>query len=124
MSHYTSPDPTDAEDAGAPSSPASEHDQPRESRRAHASRMAHRTRLHIYSVSAVAVLVYVVALATSNTGRVRVDWLFASMRIPLIWLTVFAAILGWLLGILITMLFRLRTLAPRHQAGETPTPGA
>jgi uncharacterized integral membrane protein len=94
----------------------------RETRRARAVRMAHRTRLHIYALISVLVLVYVVALATTNTHRVRVDWVFAHSTVPLVWLTLFAAILGWLLGILITMLFRMRTRAPRPPAAATPTP--
>jgi uncharacterized integral membrane protein len=93
-----------------------------ETRRARAGRMAHRTRLHIYAVLSVLVLVYVVALATTNTHRVRVDWVFAHSTVPLVWLTLFAAILGWLLGILITMLFRMRTRAPRLPVAGTPAP--
>jgi uncharacterized integral membrane protein len=89
-----------------------------ETRRAHAGRMAHRTRLHLYALAAVAVMVYVVALATTNTHRVRVDWVFAHSTVPLVWLTLFAAILGWLLGILITMLFRMRTRARRTPLGS------
>ena len=84
----------------------------RESRRAHTRRMVHRTRLHLYAVAAVALLVYVVALATTNTHRVRVDWVFAHSTLPLVWLTLFAAIIGWLLGTLITLIFRMRTRAP------------
>ena len=92
-----------------------------ESRGARFVRMAHRTRLHLYALLTVAVLVYLVALATSNTRRVRIDWVFASSRVPLVWLALFAAILGWLLGILITILFRMRTRAPRQHGAETPT---
>jgi uncharacterized integral membrane protein len=92
-----------------------------ESRGARFVRMAHRTRLHLYALVTVAVLVYLVALATSNTHRVRIDWVFASSRVPLVWLMLFAAILGWLLGILITILFRMRTRAPRQHGAETPT---
>jgi hypothetical protein len=33
--------------------------------------------------------------------------------VGLIWLVLFAAILGWVLGILITAVFRWRTRAPR-----------
>ena len=107
------------EDA-APQEPAAPQPVP-ETRRARAGRMAHRTRLHVYALAAVALLVYVVALATTNTHRVRVDWVFAHSTVPLVWLTLFAAILGWLLGILITMLFRMRTRAPRVPVGETPS---
>jgi uncharacterized integral membrane protein len=78
--------------------------------------MAHRTRLHLYAVAAIALLVYVVALATTNTHRVRVDWVFAHSTLPLVWLTLFAAIIGWLLGTLITLLVRMRTRAPRRGA--------
>jgi len=92
-----------------------------ESRGARFVRMAHRTRLHLYALVTVAVLVYLVALATSNTRRVPIDWVFASSRVPLVWLMLFAAILGWLLGILMTILFRMRTRAPRRHGAETPT---
>lgn len=93
-----------------------------ETRRARGVRMAHRTRLHVYAVASVVVLVYVVALATTNTHRVRVDWVFAHSTVPLVWLTLFAAILGWLLGILITMLFRIRTRAPRRPGVNAAPP--
>jgi uncharacterized membrane protein YciS (DUF1049 family) len=59
------------------------------------------------------VLVYVVALGASNTRHVKVDWVFGQASVALVWLVVFAAILGWLLGILITQLFRWRTRKPR-----------
>jgi uncharacterized integral membrane protein len=94
-----------------PSAPAKPE---RESRGARTRRMAHRGRLHLYALAAVALLVYVVALATTNTRDVRVDWVFAHSTVPLVWLTLFAAILGWLLGTLVTILFRRRTRAP-HQ---------
>ena len=85
----------------------------RESRGARFARNAHRTRLHLYAFGAVAVLVYVVALAASNTRHVKVAWVFGSSSVSLVWLVLFAAILGWLLGILITALFRWRTRPPR-----------
>jgi uncharacterized integral membrane protein len=91
---------------------------PPETRRARARRMAHRMRLHMYAFAAVVLLVYVVALATTNTRKVRVDWLFAHSTIQLVWLTLFAAILGWLLGILITVLFRMRTREPRGRPAQ------
>ncbi len=84
-----------------------------ETRGARVARKAHRSRLHLYALLAVVVLVYVVALAASNTGKVTVDWVFGSSSVALIWLVLFAAILGWVLGILITAVFRWRTRAPR-----------
>ncbi len=109
----------------SPTSPngAAKPDRGVESRGARVIRMAHRARLHLYAGGTVLLLVYVVALATSNTRRVRVDWVFASSAVPLVWLMLFAAILGWLLGILITILFRLRTRGP-HQAATQTTPGS
>lgn len=84
-----------------------------ESSRERLSRKGHRFRLQAYAVLTVAVLVYVVALGASNTRHVKVDWVFGQASVALVWLVVFAAILGWLLGILITQLFRWRTRKPR-----------
>jgi uncharacterized integral membrane protein len=55
----------------------------------------------------------VIALGAVNTRHVQVDLVFGSSSISLVWLVLFAAILGWLLGILITTVFRWRTRAPR-----------
>ncbi len=84
-----------------------------ESSRERFARKGHRFRLQAYAVLTVAVLVYVVALGASNTRHVKVDWVFGQASVALVWLVVFAAILGWLLGIGITQLFRWRTRKPR-----------
>jgi uncharacterized integral membrane protein len=84
-----------------------------ETRGARVARKAHRSRLHLYAFLAVVVLVYVVALAASNTGKVTVNWVFGSSSVALVWLVLFAVILGWVLGILVTAVFRWRTRAPR-----------
>ncbi len=84
-----------------------------ESRRARVRRKAHRGRLHLYVVGAVVLLAYVVALAASNTGPVKIDWVFGTSSVALVWLVLFSLILGWVLGTLITVLFRWRTRAPR-----------
>jgi uncharacterized integral membrane protein len=76
-------------------------------------RKAHRSRLHGYALVAVALVAFLVALGASNTAKVKVDWVFGSSRVALVWLVLFAAILGWLLGILISAAFRWRTRAPR-----------
>jgi uncharacterized integral membrane protein len=91
----------------------SDHGPGGETRGARLARKAHRTRLHLYTLIAVVVLVYVVALAVSNTAHVKVNWVFGSSSVSLDWLVLFAAILGWLLGVLITAVFRWRTRA-RH----------
>lgn len=84
-----------------------------ETRGARVARKAHRSRLHLYAFFAVVVLVYVVALAASNTGDVRVNWIFGSSSVALVWLVLFTAILGWALGTLVSAVFRWRTRAPR-----------
>jgi uncharacterized integral membrane protein len=84
-----------------------------ESRGARLARHAHRVRLYLCAFLSVAALVYVVALASSNTHRVRVDWVFARSSVSLVWLVLLAVILGWLLGLMAAVAFRWRTRAPR-----------
>jgi uncharacterized integral membrane protein len=83
-----------------------------EPRGARLARRARRIRLYLYAFLSVALLVYVVALAASNTRHVRVDWVFGSSSVPLVWLVLLAVILGWLLGLLAAGVFRWRTRAP------------
>jgi len=100
--------------AGAPDTgPANASSDDGESSRERLARKWHRLRLQAYAVLTVAVLVYVVALGASNTRHVKVDWVFGHASVALVWLVVFATILGWLLGIGITQLFRWRTRKPR-----------
>jgi uncharacterized integral membrane protein len=87
---------------------------PTETRAEHFRRKAHRGRLHGYAVVTVALVAYLVALAVSNTAAVKVSWVFGSSHVSLVWLVLFAAILGWLLGLLVTARFHWRTRAPRH----------
>jgi uncharacterized integral membrane protein len=97
--------------AQSPGPAAAPHE--REPRGARLARHAHRVRLYLCAFLSVAVLVYVVALASSNTHRVRVDWVFGSSSVSLVWLVLLAVILGWLLGLLAAVAFRWRTRAPR-----------
>jgi uncharacterized integral membrane protein len=77
-------------------------------------RRLRRVRLYAVAFSAVALLVFVVALAVLNTHRVRVDWVFGRSSVALVWLVLLAAILGWLLGLTFAAAFRWRTRAPRR----------
>ena len=87
-------------------------------------RRIRRVRLYLSAFSAVALLAYVIALAGSNSHRVRVDWVFGSSSVPLVWLVTVAAILGWLLGLLVAAAFRWRTRAPRAVgSGKMGRPG-
>jgi uncharacterized integral membrane protein len=97
--------------AAAQPSAATHGETPRE--RSH--RKAHRSRLHGYAIVAVALVAYLIALAASNTAHVNVNWVLGSSRVPLVWLVLIAAILGWLLGLAATAAFHWRTRAPRRQ---------
>jgi uncharacterized integral membrane protein len=101
-------------DQAAVSGPASASPTAPETRGERLRRHARRGRLHGYAFVAVAVLAFLIALAASNTARVKVSWVFGTSRVALVWLVLFAAILGWLLGILITAAFRWRTRAPHR----------
>jgi uncharacterized integral membrane protein len=84
-----------------------------ETRGARFARRAHRTRLYLYAGAAVALLVALVALVIANTGHVKVSWVVGSSSVSLVWLVVFSAILGLLLGMVLAALFHWRTRTPR-----------
>ena len=50
-----------------------------------------------------------VALVIANTREVEVSWVFGSTRQSLVWIILAAAIVGWLTGIVTSVLFRRRT---------------
>ncbi len=85
---------------------------PAETRTQRLRRKAHRGRLHGYAIVGVALVAYLVALAASNTTQVKVSWAFGSSHVSLVWLVLFAAVLGWLLGLLTSARLRWRTRAP------------
>lgn len=97
---------TDAE-AGAPDA-ASGAETPRQRFR----RKAERVRLHANSVAVVALLAYLVALAALNTRSVKADWVFGTSHVALVWIVLFTAILGWLLGLLSIAKYHWRTRRP------------
>lgn len=78
-------------------------------------RKAHRTGLYLYAFLTVALLVYLAALAVANTDRVEFSWVVGSSTVSLVWIVIFSAILGWLLGIVTSVVFRWRTRARRHR---------
>jgi uncharacterized integral membrane protein len=80
----------------------------------HFRRKALRGRLHGYAIGAVALVAVLIALAASNTARVKVNWLIGSSRVSLVWLVLAAAILGWALGLIASARFHWRTRAPRR----------
>lgn len=74
-----------------------------------AGRYARRTLLYTWATLLVIALVAIIVLIAENTHRVRVGWIFGYSRISLVFLVVFAVLLGWILGIATSILFRLRT---------------
>jgi uncharacterized integral membrane protein len=108
---------TDPDAAPVQASAASAND--RETRRERSRRKAHRSRLHGYAILAVALVAFLIALAASNTAHVKVNWVFGSSHVSLVWLVLFAAILGWLLGLVATAAFHWRTRAPRRGGGTS-----
>jgi len=87
-----------------------------ETRGEHFRRKALRGRLHGYGIAAVALVALLIALAASNSGPVKVDWLIGSSRVSLVWLLLAAAILGWVLGLIASARFHWRTRAPRRRS--------
>ena len=77
-------------------------------------RASHRTGLYLYAFFTVALLVCLVALAVANTDQVEFSWVVGSSTVSLVWIVIFSAILGWLLGIVTSAVFRWRTRARRH----------
>jgi uncharacterized integral membrane protein len=107
------PSPGTAASAGRPSLNVTAATATGETRGARFARKAHRTRLYIYAGAAVALLVALIALVIANTGHVKVSWVVGSSSVSLVWLVIFSAILGLLLGMVLGALFHWRTRTPR-----------
>ncbi len=84
-----------------------------ETRRARFNRKARRTRFHVFAFVAVVLFVCLIALVVGNTRQVKVNWVVGSSTASLVWIVLFSAILGWLLGVASSALFHWRTRAPR-----------
>ena|SRR5579872_766498 len=79
-----------------------------ESRGERLRRRAQHLRLFSWTAIAVAVVVCLVVLVVQNTRHVRVGWIFGHSHISLVYLVLFATLLGWLLGLATTVLFLRR----------------
>ena len=86
--------------------PASESVEPRGER---LRRHGHHTGLYAWAFVLVALLVVVIALAIANTRQVQLSWVVGESDASLIWIVLAATVLGWLLGIATSIVFRLRT---------------
>jgi uncharacterized integral membrane protein len=91
--------------------PATEPVEPRSTR---LRRHGHRAGLYAWAFVLVALLVVIVALAVANTRRVELSWVVGTSHASLAWIILAAAILGWLLGIATSVVFRVRTRRRRQ----------
>ena len=82
---------------------------PAEPRGQRARRYAHRTWLYAWASISIVVFVLIVILIAQNTRSVRVGWVFGHSRVSLVLLIVFSVVLGWILGIATSAIFRRRT---------------
>ena len=80
-----------------------------ESRREHAGRLARRGNLYAGAISCVVLLILIVVLIAENTRTVKVGWIFGYSHVSLIYLVLFATVLGWLLGVATSIVFHRRT---------------
>jgi uncharacterized integral membrane protein len=79
---------------------------------ARAGRYGRRTAMYLWLAVLVVAGVLFIILIAENTRRVKVGWVFGYSRISLVFLVVFATLLGWLLGIATSFLLRRRTRRP------------
>ena len=100
---------------GVPRNVSADSATPVETRGERFRRKAHRSGLYLYAFLTVALLVCLVALAVANTHQVEFSWVVGSSTVSLVWIVLFSAILGWLLGIVTGAVFRWRTRARRHR---------
>lgn len=74
-----------------------------------------RSRVGLYSRVFVllALLIVIIALVVANTPRtVELSWVFGSGEVSIVWVIVFSAILGWLIGIVTGAIIRHSTRGP------------
>jgi uncharacterized integral membrane protein len=90
--------------------PPPEYAQPDpESRRQRARRQGKQARLYTWAVLFVLLLVILIILIVNNTQSVELDWIFGTSRVSVVWIILAAAVIGWVLGIATSVVFRFRT---------------
>lgn len=82
---------------------------PQETRVQRSRRTRRRAGLYAWMFVLAALLVVLVALAVQNTRPVEVSWVFGTSQVPLVWLIIFSAILGWLVGMVTGTVIRHST---------------
>jgi uncharacterized integral membrane protein len=72
-------------------------------------RQGRHTVLYTWAFGLVALLVVLIALAIANTRQVKLSWVVGTGHASLVWVILGSAVLGWLLGMVTSVVFRLRT---------------
>jgi uncharacterized integral membrane protein len=103
------PPPAATEERNMDPESRSEQKVTREPRGESIRRHARRTWIYTWAGALVALLVILIALVVANTRTVEVSWVLGSTRQSLVWIILAAAILGWLLGIVTSVIIRRRT---------------
>jgi uncharacterized integral membrane protein len=76
-------------------------------------RYGHRGGLYVALIIGIAAIVFLILLIARNTREVKLDYVVDSTRTRLIWLVIISAIVGWVLGIVTSLLIHRRTRPPR-----------
>ena len=77
-------------------------------------RHGRRTGLYAWAFGLIALLVVLIALAVANTRQVKLSWVVGTSHASLVWIILAVAVLGWLLGIFTSVVFRSRTRRRRQ----------
>lgn len=93
--------------------------EPAESRIERLRRHGHRAGLYTFAFAFVALLVVLIALVVANTRQVKLSWVVGTGHASLVWIILASAVIGWLLGILTSVVFRLRTRRRRPRSGRS-----
>src|SRR4029077_18143227 len=86
-------------------------------------RHGYRTGLYAVAFSLVALLIVLIALVIANTRQVKLSWVVGTGHASLVWIILASAVLGWLLGIVTSIVFRFRTRRGRSPAGAADPSG-
>jgi uncharacterized integral membrane protein len=93
----------------ADSTQTTSHSEPAERRSERLRRHGRRTGLYAWAFGLVALLIVLIALVIANTRRVKLSWVAGTGHASLVWIILASAVLGWLLGIITSVVFRRRT---------------
>ena len=72
-------------------------------------RHGRHTGLYAWAFGLIGLLVVLIALVVANTRQVKLSWVVGTGHASLVWILLAAAVLGWLLGIVTSVVFRSRT---------------